>query len=147
MSDIEKLAAIAEINNLKARYYWNLDTKNWDGLKGCLSKSFVADFREAAGERREELYFEGGDKFVDSLLPVVGTAVTVHRAFLPEIEILSPTSARALWAFEDYVWPEEGKMPFKWIHGFGHSHDTYSVADGKWVIETLRLTRIRSEMG
>lgn len=144
MNEIEKLTALAAIQRVKARYYHALDRKDWTALKATLAPDLVADFRDAAGERNEALLFQGADKFIEGLAPVTTATVTFHNGYMPDIEVLSPTSARGVWAFEDHVWANKGSgMPFNWINGYGHSHDTYSLVNGEWVLQSIRLTRVR----
>ena len=71
--------------------------------------------------------------------------VTVHHGHMPEIEILSPSSAKGIWAMEDILkWPEAAAV--KTLHGYGHYHETYrKTADG-WRIETSKLTRLRVDI-
>jgi hypothetical protein len=58
---------------------------------------------------------------------------------MPEIELLSPTEARGIWAMFDYV---EFK-PLRGIRGYGHYHEEYRKSGGKWHISMLKLTRLR----
>jgi hypothetical protein len=60
---------------------------------------------------------------------------------MSEIEILSEDSARAVWPMEDRVWFAEGFM-----HGFGYYHETYRRIEGRWYIQTLKITRIKVEL-
>lgn len=146
MTEIDQFSAIHEIQNLKGRYYRSLDTKDWAGFEATLAPDLVADFREAVAERDESLLFEGATAFIESLRGVMGELATSHLGHLPEIDILSPTTAQGIWALEDRVWAPEG-APFRWTHGFGHSHETYTLADGEWRVQTIRLTRTHTEMG
>jgi hypothetical protein len=43
---------------------------------------------------------------------------------------------------EDLIWWPEGSHR-KTLHGWGHYHETFEKIDGKWLIKTLRLTRLR----
>ena len=63
---------------------------------------------------------------------------------MPEVEVTSPTTARAVFAMEDLIWWPEGTQP-RTLHGWGHYHETYIKTGGKWLIKTLRLTRLRVE--
>lgn len=148
MNEIDRLAAVHEIQSLKARYYRSLDTKDWAGLEATLAPDLTADFRDSGSERNEDLLFEGAATFVGGLAPMMTPLLTAHHGHMPEIEILSPTSAQAIWALEDHVWAPEGvPTGFRWMHGVGHSHETYTRLDGEWRIQTLRLTRVRLEQG
>ena len=55
---------------------------------------------------------------------VVERATTVHHGHMPEIEVTSPTTARAIFAMEDLIWMPEGSRP-RTLHGWGHCHETY----------------------
>ena len=59
---------------------------------------------------------------------------------MPEIDIISPTEARGVWAMEALV--EAGNSSF---HGFGHYWETYRKEDGQWRIARLLITRLRFE--
>jgi hypothetical protein len=64
---------------------------------------------------------------------------------MPEIEILTATTARAIWAQEDRVfWPEG--YPNKSLHGFGYEHETYETIDGKWRIKSSKLVRVKTDI-
>ena len=63
---------------------------------------------------------------------------------MPEIELTSTITARGVWAMEDLIWWPEGSRR-KTLHGFGHYHETYEKIDGRWLIKTLRLTRLRMD--
>ena len=45
---------------------------------------------------------------------------------------------------EDRVWLPDG--PVAQMHGWGHYHETYTRHDGRWHIQTLKITRIRLEI-
>ncbi len=75
----------------------------------------------------------------------IDAVTTVHHGHMPEIEILSPTRATGVWAMEDMLrWPEGA--PIRALHGFGHYHETYEKADGRWRIATTKLTRLRVDV-
>lgn len=67
---------------------------------------------------------------------------------MPEIEILSDSHARGIWAMEDRLWwPEEqeGLGSVRFLHGAGHHRETYEKSDGTWRIKPMRLTRLHRE--
>ncbi len=67
---------------------------------------------------------------------------TVHHGHMPEVEVTSPTTARAIFAMEDLIWWPEGSRR-RTLHGWGHYQETFEKIDGKWLIKTLKLTRLR----
>lgn len=62
-----------------------------------------------------------GRKAIAEFVPKdLATAQTVHQGHTAEIDILSPTEARGIWAMADIV--DHGTTV---IHGFGHCRETY----------------------
>lgn len=141
MNAIERLLIIHEIQLLKARYFRTLDCKDWDGFGDV----FTADCRFAAARTTEDLDPEprfGRDVIVKSVRRNVGRAVTAHQGYMPEIEVISPMAAKGVWAMSDIVEFPDGK-PFKRLTGAGHYHESYVLAGGRWMINSLRLSRLR----
>ena len=88
MSTADRLLAIEEIHQLKARYIRCLDMKDWVCWEGVFAPTF--HFKNGTTE------WHGPKEMVES---THGTGIfdrvkTVHHAHMPEIEILSPTTAR-----------------------------------------------------
>lgn len=68
----------------------------------------------------------------------------MHHGHCPEIEITSDRTATGIWAMEDMLrWGPESNTPGQALHGFGHYHETYSKVNGRWIIQTMKLTRLR----
>jgi hypothetical protein len=146
MSAADKLMAIEEIHQLKARYFRCVDGKDWP----CFLDVFAPDvkFKMPGGERQgraDMMQMMHDSGFYDRL-------VTTHHGFMPEIEILTPTTARGIWTMEDIIYypaglePKSDKEPLKpgqSLHGYGHYHETYVKIKGKWYIQTEELTRTR----
>lgn len=132
-----RIDEVAAIEVLKARYCRLLDTKDWAGFRSLLADDFVSDTTEAAG-----VYLVGADSFVDFVSRTLAKAVTVHHVQQPEIDLLSPSTARGLWAMQDV----ERFVPGLTLHGYGHYHETYEKSDGEWHITSSRLTRLREEI-
>ena len=158
MDDLQRLIAIDEIKNVKARYFRCMDQRDWDCFEACFTDDCDFDVSLAElvlppGENAEpdtssatrENWAHNGAKairaFVSDLL--VGVR-TVHHGHMAEIEILSPTTARAVFAMEDLLDYPDGH-PQRHIRGHGHYHETYEKVDGMWKIKTLKLTRLRLE--
>jgi uncharacterized protein (TIGR02246 family) len=130
MDDIEA------IKQLKARYFRALDTKDWKGMRAVFSDDVVVDTSESDGG-----VVTGADAFIAFLQQVLKDVVTVHHGHMPEIELTSPTTAKAIWAMTDVLqWPNGTEL-----HGWGHYHETYVRIDGAWRIKTLKLTRLRRD--
>jgi hypothetical protein len=140
MDDVERLVAIEEIKQLKARYFRCMDTKDWAGFEAVFSEAAVMDMSEEAGD-----VVRGASEIAAYVRGHVDPVVTVHHGHMPEITLTSSSTATGIWAMEDVLrWSEGG--PFGAMHGFGHYHETYERVDGEWRIATLRLSRLRRDV-
>ena len=142
MTDVERLLAVEEIKKLKARYYRWMDTKQWPGWQDVFTADAVMDVSEERlpGGAEATPMITGRDKIISFVSKVLEGVVTVHHGHMPEIEVTSDTTARGIWSMEDKLrWPD-GKTT---MHGYGHYHETYEKVGGKWLIKTLKLTRLR----
>lgn len=141
MKTTERLLAIEEIRQLKARYFRFLDTKDWAGLATVFAPDGVLDHREAEMDHT----VTGAQEIADSIEGAVRDVITVHHGHMSEIEILTPTTARGIWSMEDKLWWPEGS-DIKTMHGYGHYHEEYRKVDGAWKISLNRLTRLRFDV-
>jgi hypothetical protein len=138
MDALERLIAIEEIKQLKARYFRCMDTKDWEGLANVFSPDAVLD--HTAAEVGHQV--RGARTIAEFIRDAIRDVVTVHHGHMPEIEIVSPTAAQGIWAMEDKLrWPEGA--PMRTMHGYGHYHEEYVRVDGEWKISLNRLTRLR----
>jgi hypothetical protein len=131
---------IEAIKQLKARYFRLMDTKDWDGMAQVFAPDVQIDMTGEDGTVHTSVA-----DFMPYLRQNIADVVTVHHGHMPEITLLSETTARGIWAMEDKLWWPEGS-PLVHLHGYGHYHETYEKVDGQWRIKTLKLTRLRRDM-
>jgi len=148
MDTAERLWAIEQIKQLKARYFRFLDTKDQEGMRTIWAEDAIFDARTAltldptgSGTSGSDWVWKGRDTIVQAI-GTVATLPTAHHGHCHEIEILSPTEARGVIAMEDYVWPAPGDTRTTLLHGFGHYHEEYRLRDGRWQIWRSRLSRL-----
>ena len=137
LSAAEQWLEVEAIKQLKARYFRLMDTKQWLPFSQVFSDDVIVDVshdKHAPGDK-----IVGRANVVDFIRKAVGKAATVHHGHMPEIELLSATEARGIWAMFDYV---EFK-PSRGIRGYGHYHEEYRKEGGSWHISKLKLTRLR----
>jgi len=121
------------IRRLKARYFRTMDTKDWGGMREVFTDDVVMDTSSSGGG-----VVEGADTFMTFLSRILADVITVHHGHMPEIELTGPTTARGVWAMEDFLqWPNGTRM-----RGYGHYHETYEKTGGDWRIKTCKLTRL-----
>lgn len=131
------LCELEAIKQLKARYCRYLDTKRWDDWRRLFTDDFVSDTSQAGGKR-----ISGADDFVAFVRHALDKQPTVHQVHAPEITLTSPTTATGVWALEDVVRLAPGVN----LNGYGHYHETYVKVDGRWLIKTSTLTRLREDI-
>ncbi len=142
MDTNEKLLAIEEIKFLKGRYFRLMDMKKWDEWELLFTPDVLADFPE---DRPNDPPFRNRAEFVDVIKKLHGKCKSIHHGHMPEIEILSPTTARGIWAMQDtMIWtPETATQPgLLKLQGWGHYHETYVKSAEGWRIASVRLTRL-----
>lgn len=140
--DAERIVDWVSIQDLKAKYFRYLDTKQWAAWRKLFTDDLVFFSEDSPEPTTTEPVIAGGDQFVQMVSRMLQHAVTVHQGHMPEIEFTGPREARGVWAMYDWVESADG-----WSNqGFGHYHERYEKgADGRWRIAELRLTRLRLE--
>ena len=140
MDAIETLLAIEEVRAVKARYFRCVDTKDWAGFAALFAEDALFDISDDVPGG----VIRGRAKIVEAASTPLARCRTVHHGHCPEVEILSPTEARAIWAMEDILrWDDDyPDAPLRRLHGFGHYHESYEKRGGRWLITTMKLTRL-----
>jgi hypothetical protein len=143
MNDIERLVAIEEIRQLKARYFYHYDHKNWDEWRDQVwapdARLVVPELGADVGPR---------ERLLEWVREQTADQVSVHHGHTPIIEFVSDTEATGIWAMEDIIWrsrehPLGGE--YGYIHGWGHYRETYVKLAVGWRILSTQLTRLRTE--
>lgn len=127
---------IEAIRQLKARYFRLMDTKDWDGLALVFAEDVIIDVTGEGGGLTHSVA-----EYIPFLRAAIENVITVHHGHMPEIELTSPSTAKAIWALEDQLWWPEAS-PIKHMHGYGHYHETYEKLDDGWRIKTMTITRL-----
>jgi SnoaL-like domain len=151
VSDLERVVATEAIRNLKARYFRDLDTKDWRDLPHIFTPDALFDLRWVNSVRDpisgiwtpppggDAQIFRGREIIVAMIRTAIENLRTVHRAYVPEIEVLTPSTARGIWPMEDVLRHASGELL---LNGFGHYHETYEASAAGWQVKTSRLTRL-----
>lgn len=144
METPERLLAVEQIRQLKARYFRLLDTKQWDEFATLFAADAVFDMREAAGGPMDEGALVTGPAAIAAFVrKAVDGMVTVHHGHMAEIDVQSDHAAHGTWAMGDVLQWQAGATDTMWtLHGYGHYHDSYARIDGRWVIRSCRLSRL-----
>lgn len=157
MDSVDRLVAADAIRNTKATYWFAMDTKDWDLLASVFTEDAVFDMR---GERAhstgtalsdlppiEQSIREGdpavtvGARAISNFIrSVVIDWVTVHHGAAPIIEVTGSDTAKGVWPFFDFI--DDGQNA---LRGYGHYHEQYRKVDGRWLIASLVITRLRTD--
>ena len=139
----ERLLAIEEIKQLKARYFRFVDTKQWKQWAQLFTPDVECDF---SADSLTDEPVRGRETLVKMVSRIMADCESLHHGHTPEIEILSPTTARGIWVMQDIVdWPRDKEAPngYHSLVGWGHYHETYVKSAEGWQIATMKLTRLR----
>ena len=145
MEPLQELLEREALRNLKASYFYYLDTKDWESWLALFTSDATLQWDATPSTRGRKGELAGKHVGIDAIRKhVVGEildpAHTVHQGHTPLFEFTSDTTAKGIWAMEDIVnSPERGTL----LHAFGHYHETYKKVDGKWKITSLHLKRLR----
>ncbi|TQC45761.1 nuclear transport factor 2 family protein [Rhodococcus sp. WS4] len=132
-----------EICRLKSDYFFALDSKDWDRLRGV--------FHDDA--RFEGFTFDGrgADDFVRGVSEWLRDMRTVHHGMMPDIRMVNPARIRGRWAMSDYLTWRDREFVYKGfeipgmygVRGYGFYDEEYAQqGDGRWKISFMRLTRL-----
>ena len=141
--DINAHNELEAIRQLKSRYFRLMDTQQWDAWKDCFTDDISAFYEGGPRPNPDaptDIGCEGKQALVDGVSKLMDGAVSMHQGFMPEIELTSDTTAKAIWAMFDYV-----RLPTCAFKGWGHYHEDYVKENGQWKLKKIHLTRLRTE--
>jgi hypothetical protein len=152
MTQAERLAAIEEIRQLKAKYWRGVDASDGDLVRSILAEDCTLDYVGCCTDPASGTDFmpamnvvlQGRDSWISNAFRDAGI-VTVHQGHNSEIALTGENAASGIWSFTDRFFLPPGG-PFTRLTGYGHYHDTYAKVDGGWKLQTTRITRLRVEV-
>ncbi|RYY26700.1 MAG: nuclear transport factor 2 family protein [Sphingomonadales bacterium] len=131
---IDRLVALEDIRNLKARRIRAMDEKRWSDYEAMHAEDHIS-MTYAAGPA------VGTRANTARLSATLDGVITVHHAHTPELELLTANTAQGVWAMEDMLFWKEGEADH-WLHGFGHYHERYRKGPNGWQFIYRQLTRL-----
>ncbi len=149
MNPLEKLIAIEEIKQCKARYWRAVDSKDFDLLRTVLAEDVVFDTSLVATDpvKGQHPLIPSSQEPSRSCEEIIANArklmddnvQSAHMGHIPEITLTSDTTAKAYFPFEDRVLTH-GKAAFD---GYGYYDDTFEKIDGHWKVKASKVYRYR----
>lgn len=148
MDRFERLMAIEEIKQLKARYFRLMDTRDFDQMALVFCREAVFDCSEGSrfmGAARDWKgpvgpITRGRDAIISWIRASFENRTSVHHGHCHEVTIDSDTEAHGVIAMEDVIHTLDREIEL--IRGAGHYHERYRLEDGAWRIATTKLTRL-----
>ena len=141
MNTVERLLAIEEIEQLKAKYWYALDYQNWDMWR---DEVWTPD-AELNVDAELKFTVSPRDALIETVQEQFRDQVSVHHGHTPIIDLTSDTTATGIWVMEDRLYRGQKHVQGPgFVLGFGHYHETYVKLDIGWRIRTSRLTRLRA---
>jgi hypothetical protein len=152
MTEGERIGAIEDIKQLKARYFRCVDSGDEALVPTVLADDCVLDYRgcctdPVTGEDfmpAMNVVLKGRESWVSDAFRKTGV-VTVHQGHQCEITITGATTAEGIWSFTDRFFMPPGS-PFSRLSGYGHYHETYEKIADEWKLKSTRITRIKVEV-
>ena len=151
MTELERLSAIEEIKEAKARYFRGVDTSEPELVRGILAPDCVLDYMGCCTDPATgrdflpamNMVMRGAAAWSDEGFAAMGI-VSAHHGHNCEIAFTSDTTADVIWSMTDRLFMPPG-APFVQMTGYGYYYETYEKAGGRWKIKALRIRRTRVE--
>ena len=134
---VQRLEDIEDIHQLKARYFRFVDEKKHDEL--------AALFTPHAKLVTDGITWKSPKDFAHTIRDLTGEAPSAHSGMMPEITITGPDTASGIWSMQDVLTFPAGEDAPQGHHGYGQYRETYRKIDGKWLIDSVLLTRFRMD--
>jgi len=151
MNDLDRLVAIEQIKQLRAKYFRGLDSGDAELVKSILAEDCVLDYRGCCTDPATgkdfipgmNIVLEGRDSWRSDGMSALGI-VSVHQGHTCEIAFTSDTTANGIWSMTDRLYFPAGSE-FSLMTGYGHYLETYEKIGDDWKLKTTHITRIRVE--
>lgn len=131
LSGIDKLTALEEIKQLKARRDRAADTKDW-----ALYESLHAP--DHVSQNGDYGQWTSAAEMVANTAKSMEHLTTLHHSHTPDITFTSATRAECIWAMEGMSFWQQGDESH-WFQAFGHYFETCEIRDGRWVFTQRSL--------
>ncbi|WP_252575520.1 nuclear transport factor 2 family protein [Pseudarthrobacter cellobiosi] len=123
-----------DVRRLKARYFRYIYLKRWSDLRTLFSvDTEILGFSFSPADP---------DTFVEAVSAYMSGMVSIHQAFMPQLERQSDDSIRGIWSmFDQLTWEPDSReyqgfdVPGMWeIRGYGHYEEEYVRTAEGWRI-------------
>ena len=152
MTPIDRLIAIEDIRQLKARYFRTVDTRDYPAMAETFCKDALFDFSECmtvhplGGEPvgSPGPVIEGRDAIMAWIEASMRDFTSCHHGHCHEVTIDSETEAHGVIAINDEI--RDASRTRRLLAASGHYWERYRFEDGAWRIAHIRLTRLFNDV-
>ncbi len=150
MDDLQRLIAIEDIKQLKARYWRGVDTRDRAMLGSVFTRPVKIETEKDGPDGKPAFQTDDVEEFLRHV--VDGTTrmqlKTVHQGQLVELKFVTDDEADGIWLLEDRLWAagDPSLAPFRQMHGWGHYHERYRKTAEGWRIQAMTLIRLRADI-
>lgn len=138
--EVQRLADIEAIKQLKAKYFRCMDGKDWEGFASTMSPNIETSYSNG------KLSFHGPKEVTDFISKSQPKEeITMHMGHMPEITIDSETTATGRWYLQDSLIFTDGKYKGAGVNGAAFYTDKYEKIDGQWYILSTGYLRVYEE--
>jgi SnoaL-like domain len=142
LDPVARREIVEAVQRVKARYFRYIDQQNWTEFPGLFTEDVeidVTDDMQHMGVDPARGITVGRDRFARNVARSLDGVRTVHHGHMPEIDVVAPDHARAIWAMHDRLEFPDGRVQT----GDGHYDEEYRLVDGEWRIARMKLVRLR----
>ncbi len=141
MDRLLRLEILEALKQLKACYFYYLDSKDWERWRQLFTADAVLDISSHFPDLPDPSIhnIKGADAIVEDVSTRLKDIVTAHHGHCPILDVKNEDEASGIWAMEDNLFIPNGAR----MDGFGHYHEEYKNIDGNWRIAVTKLTRIK----
>lgn len=139
--EIQQLKDVQAIKELKSRYLYAMDTKDWEAFAATMAPDIETSYSDG------KLKFHGPQEVTDYISKSMPkTEITLHQGHNPQIWFESETVAYGKWYLQDDLLFDKGD-PYEGleIRGSAIYTDKYVKIDGQWLIQDTGYLRIFEE--
>jgi hypothetical protein len=136
--DVDRLAALEDLRQLKHTYFASVDGKNWKNLRGVFTDDAFVDLGLPGPNGTKAP--TTADGFVETISGMSGPGMTMkHHGHNYLINFTSPTEAEGSWDYEAWVWMAgaDGKAPPPSMHTWGTYKEKYKKTPAGWRIASM----------
>lgn len=104
MDGVGELLELEALRRLKARYFYLMDTKDWDAWLSLFTADATLEWGTGPAGGDGMVGHVGVAAIAEHVVRrILADRITIHHGHTPLLELVSESEARGIWAMEDTV--------------------------------------------